>query len=625
MPELTWRASSFINFMEPRASTQKRSNSYQFQRNFQKAKIDSVFETASFFKLEMEQLKGSVEAKKRLPQNGEAQDSLKKEISQLQERLHDEFAVRHALEKALSYRPLCHDSRNENSIPKEAKELIKEVALLELEVVYLEQYLLSLYRKNFDKTISMMSTIDERLKPNSVLDKGITQEVTDNDTLWKNDNSVSRSGLLKSPRRNSVSSSPKECNDSLGQQKLLDSGIHRSHSSLSQNAAHSFRMSPSSKAVAKAVDSYHSLPLSMLEQAQTDTSNGESLAMHLGTCISDHVPETPNWLSEEMVKCISTIYCELADPPLMNQDYLPSPVSCSSSMEMLSSQDQGDFRNQEWGNFSSFNSDFDHSFQNGDSKEFGGSYSLMAKVQGIQSESQETKDMKYKLRRYRSLVYRLEEVNPKIMKHEEKLAFWINVHNALVMHAFLVYGIPNNNLRRTSLILKAAYNVGGQTVNVDVIQSSILRCRMPRPGQWLRLLLPSKPKLKAGDARKAFAIQHPEPLLHFALCTGCYSDPALRIYTPTRIRQELEAARGEYIQSNISLSKDQKILLPKIVESFAKDSNLCIVGLLEMIEHDMPHSLKKKIQQSQHRKSGKAIEWIPHNFVFRYLLSEELA
>lgn len=28
----------------------------------------------------MEQLKGSVEAKKRLPQNGEAQDSLKKEV-----------------------------------------------------------------------------------------------------------------------------------------------------------------------------------------------------------------------------------------------------------------------------------------------------------------------------------------------------------------------------------------------------------------------------------------------------------------------------------------------------------------------------------------------------------------
>jgi len=34
----------------------------------------------------------------------------------------------------------------------------------------------------------------------------------------------------------------------------------------------------------------------------------------------------------------------------------------------------------------------------------------------------------------RSLVSRLEETNPRNMKHEEKLAFWINVHNTLVMH-----------------------------------------------------------------------------------------------------------------------------------------------------------------------------------------------
>ena len=34
----------------------------------------------------------------------------------------------------------------------------------------------------------------------------------------------------------------------------------------------------------------------------------------------------------------------------------------------------------------------------------------------------------------RSLICRLEEVDPRKMKHEEKLAFWINIHNALVMH-----------------------------------------------------------------------------------------------------------------------------------------------------------------------------------------------
>lgn len=36
-----------------------------------------------------------------------------------------------------------------------------------------------------------------------------------------------------------------------------------------------------------------------------------------------------------------------------------------------------------------------------------------------------------------------------------------------------------------------------------------------------------KTKFKAGDARKSYAIEQPEPLLHFALCSGSYSDPAV--------------------------------------------------------------------------------------------------
>lgn len=104
----------------------------------------------------------------------------------------------------------------------------------------------------------------------------------------------------------------------------------------------------------------------------------------------------------------------------------------------------------------------------------------------------------------RSLVSQLEEVDPRKMKHEEKLAFWINVHNALIMHvnsysqetlnlmllfflfclsllgkpthllsivqqAFLVYGIPQNNLNRMSVLLKVSitslvFSEGGKMV-----------------------------------------------------------------------------------------------------------------------------------------------------------------
>lgn len=34
----------------------------------------------------------------------------------------------------------------------------------------------------------------------------------------------------------------------------------------------------------------------------------------------------------------------------------------------------------------------------------------------------------------RLLISRLEEVDPRILNQDEKLAFWINIHNALVMH-----------------------------------------------------------------------------------------------------------------------------------------------------------------------------------------------
>ncbi|KAE8655124.1 hypothetical protein F3Y22_tig00117034pilonHSYRG00824 [Hibiscus syriacus] len=157
--------------------------------------------------------------------------------------------------------------------------------------------------------------------------------------------------------------------------------------------------------------------------------------------------------------------------------------------------------------------------------------------------------------------------------HEEKLAFWINIHNSLVMHAFLAYGIPQNKVETFS-------TVEGHTISADTIQSSILGCRMSRPGE-------------------------------------------VRAYTPKRVLQELETAKEEYIRATFR-ARNKKILLPKIVESFAKNSSLCRSGLMEMIQQSLPESLRCSIRKCQQGKSRKSIEWIPHNFTFRYLISKEL-
>lgn len=206
------------------------------------------------------------------------------------------------------------------------------------------------------------------------------------------------------------------------------------------------------------------------------------------------------------------------------------------------------------------------------------------------------------------------------MMNEEKLTFWINNHKAMTIHVYLVHGISQNNMRRPSKLVKAMCIIGGRKMNMDTIQSSILRCRTHYPGQWLRAFISTKMKRGQG-----YAIEHPEPLLHFALCSGSYSDPAVRIYTPKRIFEQLETAKEEYIRATIGIQKEQKILLPKIVDSYAKDIGLNSLQLLSMIRQCLPETLRRALRRCQQGRSHKIIEWMPRNFSFRYLLSKELA
>ncbi|KAE8701232.1 G2484-1 protein [Hibiscus syriacus] len=688
-------------------------SSFPGKQRDEEESLDNSLEELNHIKLDMRRLKNSAKTqKKQSPTpSSEVRSSLKQEILQLEKRFQDQFEIRRAVEKAFGYRTKSHEGTNETSVSivsKPATELIKEIAVLELEVVCLEQYLLPLYRKAFDQKVSSISPAkgDERLKTSAdtpsrryeLLKTPVATpskrylEFSGPDDASKVENSAVRTGYSENSRNEPVGivgeklldSGVLRCHSSLSQhslfpswespppgrlktpvdipsgrflefsgpydaskvensavqsgycekswketidivgEKLLDSGVHRCHSTLSQRSAFPSWASPPDETLAdKAVRACHSQPLSMLEYAQ-NASNIISLAEHLGTQISDHVPDTPNKLSEDMIKCMSAIYCKLSDPPLIQNSCSSPNSSMSSSASVFSLPDQHEMWSPGFRNNSSFDVRLENPFHVEGLKEFSGPYSTMLEVPWIFRDSQKLADVENLLHNFRSLICRLEEVDPRKLRHEEKLAFWINTHNSLVMHAFLAYGIPQNNVKRLFLLLRAAYNIGGHTVSADTIQSSILGCRMSRPGQWLRLLISSRKKFKTGDRRQAYAIEHPEPLLHFALCLGNHSNPAVRAYTPNKVFQELETAKQEYIRATFGVRKDLKIVLPKIVESFAKDSSLCQVGIVEMVQQSLPESLRRSIRKRPVSKSRKSIEWIPHNFTFRYLISKEL-
>ncbi|OIW10982.1 hypothetical protein TanjilG_22789 [Lupinus angustifolius] len=611
-------------------SWHKRSMSCPDKKIVEEDNPDNHLQASEQVKLDIGYLTEFAKARKKQIPSSKVHSTLKQEIVQLERRLQDQLKVRCTLEKALGYKPQSLVNSDDTIMPKPATELIKEIAVLELEVVYLEQHLLSLYRKAFDQQLSSVSPSTKMETVKSAIKTPRPQfiEVSKPEVLTKRGCSTVQPDsheletLQKEHNEYELETIGKEYSGSRTEEKQLDSLVYRCHSSLSQSSAFA-RAYPPAEPFTKPLRACYSQPLSMMKYAQSTSSNIISLAEHLGTRISDHVPDIPNKLSEEMVKCISAIYCKLADPPMTHPGLL-SPSSSLSSTSAFSNVDQGDIWSPNFRNNSSFDVRLDNPFHVEGLKEFSGPYSTMVEVSWIYRDNQKSKDTDKLLQNFRSLIYQLEQIDPTKLKLEEKLAFWINIHNALVMHAFLAYGIPQNSVKRVFLLLKASYNIGGHTVSADTIQTTILGTRIACPGQWLRLFFSPRTKFRAGDGRQAYAIQHPEPLSHFALCAGNHSDPAVRVYTPKRVFQELETAKVEYIRANFGIRKDRKILLPKLVESFTKNSGLCPGGIMKMIQESLPESLRKSVKKCQLAKSKKNIEWVPHNFTFRYLISKEL-
>lgn len=627
-PEVKRKNSSVetMDSKEVTSARHKRSKSDSDNR-VKKDNLDSSLKSFRHLRLDIE-AKGQTGTKDRPSRDTEVHSSLKQEIQQLEKRLQNQLFMRRALEKALGYRYPAVDLSSDGLMPKPTKELMREIAILELEVMYLEQYLLSLYRKAFEQHISSLS--DRRRQPLGSQSKLSSDATTTFNISSREGNPAFQpsSQMMMLPHKSAMNSPNEACASSVHSlEKKHSRGIHRSPSSLLQRAVRSARVSPSAKNLTRALAACHTSPLSFLEHGQNADSGGViSLADHLGTRIADHIPETPNRLSEDMVRCMGAIYCRLADSPLVHQGLSSSSTSSFSTKSASSPKFMGDIWSPGCKRESTLDVRLDNPLLVEGLKEFSGPYSAMLEVTSIRKRSQRFNDASDMLHDYKSLVHRLETVDPRKMKNEEKLAFWINVHNAMMMHAHLEYGIPQNSMKRASLLIKATYNIGGRPINADRIQGSILGCRLHPPGQWLRLLLSSKMKfsINDGDDQQACAIEHPEPLLHFALCSGTHSDPAVRIYTPKRLFHELGVAKEQYIHATACIRKEQMILLPKIIDSFAKDSNLSEQSLLDMIQCHLPEILRMGVHRLQQKRCRKIIEWIPHNFNFRYLLSKEL-
>lgn len=143
------------------------------------------------------------------------------------------------------------------------------------------------------------------------------------------------------------------------------------------------------------------LLLDYLQQEEHATSDVISLAEHLGTRISDHVPETPNRLSEDVIRCMGAIYCKLADPPLVHHGLSSSPSSSLSSTSAFSPQDQCDMWSPRCRKEFSFDIRLENPSQVEGLKETSGPYSMMIEIPWICRDGQRLSDVEPMVQNFR--------------------------------------------------------------------------------------------------------------------------------------------------------------------------------------------------------------------------------
>lgn len=181
-------------------------------------------------------------------------------------------------------------------------------------------------------------------------------------------------------------------------------------------------------------------------------------------------------------------------------------------------------------------------------------------------------------------------------------------------------------------VVQAAYNIGGKAINADAIEQSIFCFRTPRGGKWLETILSTALRKKSGEERQyissKFGLQNSQPLVCFALCTGAISDPTLRVYTASSIREELEAAKREFLQANIIVKKSKKVFLPKVLERYMKEACIPADDFLKWITENVDKKLhdliKKCIDPSANKKASQIIDWLPYSSRFMYVFSKDL-
>ncbi|XP_059293685.1 uncharacterized protein LOC132046887 [Lycium ferocissimum] len=564
----------------------------------------------------------------------ERQLALLQDVDKLKKKLRHEENVHRALERAF-YRPLGTLPRLPPYLPKYTLELLAEVAVLEEEVVRLEVQVVNYRQGLYQEAVSTCSrrNMDDIHLPDSCPQfhgKGPKQkhsrslsmsEVNLGSSVPHSSPSLSRSAssrklflkesVFDSSRicydvtSNSRQTVTKNCNDSL--KDGLGKENHSADTSTMDKASPQKQVNTiktSSKRPPVKPESISKIADVRLQCRAVEQAQESCLAS------SDdrefEVESTENKISEEILKCLSSILIRLST----SKGKIANPESFRSLGAKVFNESNGERELQD-----------PYCISSELRKQDIGEYRYILNIDANSVNLNRKMNASFLIHRLKILLGKLSSVKLNGLTHQQKLAFWINTYNSCVMNAFVEHGIPETTEQVVSLMQKATINVGGHLLNAIMIEHFILR--LP---YHLKYTCSKSTKDNELKVRTVFGLEWSEPLVTFALSCGSWSSPAVRVYTASQVETQLETAKRDYLQAAVGISATNKLIIPKLLDWYLLDFAKDLDALLDWVCLQLPDELRNETMKCLERRGreplSQLLQVMPYNFCFRYLIHQ---
>eukprot|EP01080_Neovahlkampfia_damariscottae_P002203 gene2203-2377_t len=170
------------------------------------------------------------------------------------------------------------------------------------------------------------------------------------------------------------------------------------------------------------------------------------------------------------------------------------------------------------------------------------------------------------------LICQLQVVDLKQLSEKERLVFFINTFNLMMVHGSIASGgVSFTVLQRTIFLKETFYNIGGELYSIDTVLNGILRGNV-NYSTSLSFNSSSQGRFSKNDPRRQFIIPYTSPDILFALMTLTSVTPDLVIYNVESFDSQLKETKEKFIKKHVIVNETSKLLvLPNIFMEFKRD------------------------------------------------------